>query len=428
MAVAVRKAGEDKRVRFSVRKTGVQLVEFSIEGTVMSPDELRYVEMPQIDPSLPTVLSGRGPLWLYAKMIHDIHFVRILATFEPRLNKGVIISAPDKNLVGKAIDIETGEVTDARLGARGEVIVSLKKYTDQKYGEIQIIDVRIVGDSFAEPSTLSRISLPGVDWSKPVVMFGQMPVWLASHIASEYSNRSPWFGVYDPRLKGAVIAARHSKDAPEIGSVVPIDATKIEAQRRTKIVAVVGDLNSGKSVFLHLLSDSLRRQGKMVLTQEGDVVAPTQHWSLYSPELRAQIKQESYRSAEERLVWIVNSLRNAREANANDFILVDLGGGRPDLGVRITSENLAIMQHVDYVIIVSRDQQSIEAWEREIREKTPHIKILARLVSRFNQSGEYDFSEKDAVWHLDRKAYTERKIPEQTVKKVDEIASLLSAL
>jgi CRISPR-associated Csx3 family protein len=293
---------------------------------------------------------------------------------------------------------------------------------------MQVIDVKIVGDSFAEPQQLSKIPKVGIDYSKPVVIYGAMPVWLAAHLSAEYSNKGVWFGVYDPRLKGAVVTARHSANAPEIGSVVPIDPAKIESQRKTIVVAIAGDPNSGKSVFLHLLADALRARSKIILTQEGDIVAPTQNWSLYAPELRKEIKEEAKRSPEERLAWIVNSLRSAKESRATDVILVDIGGGKPHEGIRITAENLAILQHVDYVVIVSRDRESIEAWERELREKTPHIKILARYLSIYNPEGNYDFNEPNAVWHLDRKAYVERKIPEQTLKKIQELANLITSL
>ena len=412
------------KVEFNVeKKKNLTMLEFKIINTVMSPDDLRDIELPQVNPSGAVGLSGRGPLWLYGYLAHELHFARVLATFEPRLNKFVIVYAVDKDLIGKAIDPQTGEVSDAKIGSRGDIVVGLKRH-----GDLQIIDIKIVGDSFAEPEQLRKLPDIEIDWSKPIVIFGQMPVWLATHLAAKYSNKSTWFGVYDPRLKGAVVVARHSKSAPEVGEVVPLDPSRFEAQRKTKVVAVVGDPNSGKSVFLHLLSDALRAGKRMVLTQEGDVVAPTQHWSLYAPEIRKELKEEARKAPEERLAWIVNSLRTTKESNAVDVVLVDLGGGRPHEGVRVTAENLAILQHVDYIVIVSRDRESIEAWERELREKTPHVKIVARLLSIYSPEGVYSFAEQDAVWHLDRRAYVEKKIPEHTIKKATEIANLIASL
>ncbi len=358
-------------------------------------------------------------------LIHEIHFARILCTFEPRLKKGIVVEAPSSELLGQGLSLDTGEISPVSLGGKGELKISVVEVQG-----IQVIVVKIVGDRFVEPSVLSRIDWEGLrarlDASKPVVFYGAAPIWLGACIAAKFCNYGVWYGVFDPRLKGVVVVARHHPAAPQIGEVIPLSGEEVEkalqsTPKNTKVVAICGDPNSGKSVFLHILNDVLRKKGLQTLTQEGDLFAPTQHWSLFAPSLRRELKK--YQDPHARLAWVVNSLRSAKESRSVDVVLVDIGGGRPDLGVRITPENLAILQNVDLVVVVSRnDANQIEAWLRELREKTPHVKVVAVLESVYNPEGRYDFSKPNVVWHLDRTAYANGMIPAPTWERVEEVA------
>jgi len=224
LAVKEREAQAQPPVVFRLEKQGeLQVLNFEIPGGVIEPSDLQRIAVPrgEIDPSRPVVISGRGPSWLYGFLVHELHYARILATFEPRVNKGVVVEAPSKELIGKAVD--ASGISDVSLGARGTVAV---KKLD--LGDLQVIYVRIEGDRFVEPSAMRSIEYPEVDWSRPVVIYGQMPMWVFARLSAEYANKSPWFGIYDPRLTGAVVVARHSKAAPQVGSVVPVDAKKVE--------------------------------------------------------------------------------------------------------------------------------------------------------------------------------------------------------
>jgi len=419
--------GAVSKVKFTLRgaENAPQVLEFVIEGGVLAPSDLRVIEVPSIDASRPVIISGRGPHWLYAYIVHEIHYSKVLATFEPRLKKGVVVEAPSNELLGQGLSLDTGEISPVSLGGKGELKISVVEVNG-----VQVIAVKIVGDRFIEPSALSQIDWEGLkaqlDPSKPIAFYGAAPIWLGAAFAARFANHGTWYGVFDPRLKGIVVVARHHPAAPQVGEVVPLSGEEVEKAlasqpRNTKVVAICGDPNSGKSVFLHMLNDVLRKKGLQTLTQEGDLFAPTQHWSLFAPSLRKELKK--YMSPEERLAWIVNSLRAARESKAVDVVLVDIGGGRPDLGVRVTPENLAILQHVDLVVIVSRnDANQIQAWLKELREKTPHVKVVEVLESVYNPEGKYDFARQGCVWHLDRTAYANSMIPPATWRVVERVA------
>lgn len=187
-----------------------------------------------------------------------------------------------------------------------------------------------------------------------------------------------------------------------------------------RIIAVVGDPNSGKSVFLRLLYDELAKRNVKVLSQEADIFAPTQGWSL-SPN-GSHIRKELKRSFEfeKRLKWILKSLEGLR-SNFDGIVLADVGGGRPDLGIRVTDENKEILSRCTHVIIVSRDEESINAWKKELAEKVPHVKVLIALRSIYNPEGKYNFDEKGVIWHLDRTAYFNKLIPEPTLKLISNL-------
>ena len=98
--------------------------------------------------------------------------------------------------------------------------------------------------------------------------------------------------------------------------------------------------------------------------------------------------------------------------------MADIGGGRPDLGQRITRENLSILQHVDGVIIVSRnDEGQIMKWIEEMKTYTPDIKIYSILESRLEGTPVFR-NGYGRVVGLDRELYRKKEIPEGTIEVV----------
>jgi CRISPR-associated protein Csx3 len=65
------------------------LVEFALDGD-LSPDALASLQLPEVDPTAGVILSGRGPIWLYAAMTHHYHVSRWVATHDPRVGAVVV--------------------------------------------------------------------------------------------------------------------------------------------------------------------------------------------------------------------------------------------------------------------------------------------------------------------------------------------------
>ncbi|TDA40633.1 MAG: CRISPR-associated protein Csx3 [Thermoproteota archaeon] len=212
-------------VEFSLSGDKVQLLEFIIRKEVLEPKDLPLIKPPDVDPSKPLIISGRGPHWLYQFLVHRYHFCRILATFEPRMGKGVIVESPSSEEIGMSLDTD-GKISEQRIGAEGSLYLDILKLSN-----FQLAYVKVEG-SFAEPLKMREVEWnklrDSVDQEKPVIFYGMAPIWLGARTAAVLSNVPCWYAVYDPRIGGAVVTARHSPKAPDVGSVVRTELKIVE--------------------------------------------------------------------------------------------------------------------------------------------------------------------------------------------------------
>jgi len=82
------------------------IVEFELPGPI-SPDALRKLDPPDVNPRKGVILSGRGPIWLYAFLAHHYHPVAWVATYDPRIGAVVV----ESHIPG----VEPGDVIDMKL-------------------------------------------------------------------------------------------------------------------------------------------------------------------------------------------------------------------------------------------------------------------------------------------------------------------------
>lgn len=82
------------KVTFNVNeKDDLTVVEFELESGVVAPEDLpAAVEAaPEVNAEKGVVVSGRGPVWLYAALVHEYHPTRWVGTFDPRLGGGIVV-------------------------------------------------------------------------------------------------------------------------------------------------------------------------------------------------------------------------------------------------------------------------------------------------------------------------------------------------
>lgn len=72
------------------------LVSFSLPSEGIEPSILPSLSPPDVDGSKGVVISGRGPVWLFAALVHHYHPSAWVATFDPRLGAVVVESHSPK--------------------------------------------------------------------------------------------------------------------------------------------------------------------------------------------------------------------------------------------------------------------------------------------------------------------------------------------
>jgi len=83
-----------------------QVVEIVLDG-VVTPDDLAQLRLPTgINPRQGVVLTGRAPIWLYGWLVHECHFTRWVACYDPRLGAVVVSSHSPEVQVGQVINWE----------------------------------------------------------------------------------------------------------------------------------------------------------------------------------------------------------------------------------------------------------------------------------------------------------------------------------
>ena len=88
----------------------LSLVEFEIPGGVLVPSELQTIEAPTVDATKGVVLSGRGPVWLFANLTHQYHPSAWIGTFAPAEGGAIVVeSHSTKVSVGEVIPVPKPE-------------------------------------------------------------------------------------------------------------------------------------------------------------------------------------------------------------------------------------------------------------------------------------------------------------------------------
>ena len=132
----------------------------------------------------------------------------------------------------------------------------------------QILNIFLKGNGVVEPEELKAITLPeGFDARKGIIINGKAPVWLYSYL-THICHIFAWVATFDPR-KGAIVTQTHSNDQ-NIANIIDSDEvlpylsipqkTKTDGNNisQNKVIALIGPPNSGKSVLLYTLCETIK--------------------------------------------------------------------------------------------------------------------------------------------------------------------------
>lgn len=95
---------------FENKKYGpCRLIEFQIPGGITTPEEFAGAVRDEGErlypPGKGVIISGRGPVWGYAMIVHAAHPARWIATVDPRLGAVVVQSHVPEMRAGDVIPL-----------------------------------------------------------------------------------------------------------------------------------------------------------------------------------------------------------------------------------------------------------------------------------------------------------------------------------
>ena len=80
------------------------LVCFEIEGGVTTPEEVFSKKLPEVHRGRGVILSGRGPIWLFARLVHHYHPAKWVAIDDPRIGYVVVQSHTKERTEGEVLE------------------------------------------------------------------------------------------------------------------------------------------------------------------------------------------------------------------------------------------------------------------------------------------------------------------------------------
>ncbi len=79
------------KISFNLKEeSDFTMVSFDMNG-VIEPKDLLSIKPPTVNGSKGVVLCGRGPIWLYCFLTHFYHPTKFIATYDPRMERAVIV-------------------------------------------------------------------------------------------------------------------------------------------------------------------------------------------------------------------------------------------------------------------------------------------------------------------------------------------------
>ena len=166
-----------------------------------------------------------------------------------------------------------------------------------------------------------------------------------------------------------------------------------------KMIGILGDPNSGKSVFSKVFGNILRFYSgeKSVWTYDCDAAAPTSDWYIYGlqrarSQEESDVKKNARKSIKqkwtEQLEMKVSEYMKTIKSNL-DLVVADFPGGRHDeeknIHNRIPDKARAeMLKNCDYLIIIARSDvpERIEDWKNALAEYKLADRVIGEVISK----------------------------------------------
>lgn len=335
------------------------------ESSEWRPVVLRDTPLEGPFASRSVLLEGKAPLWMYAHAA-----LRVKQAGAAR----ILVYQPQQPL-----PVQVHPLPDEIA----EVPAWMESIPDPVGGTIVRFLKHPEGGLWS-PETLGALKGASKAWdTRLVTLSGPAPNWLysaAACLAGELDARLVSY--FSPReAVGILLNARPGEDVemPPSPSLLP------GGGGRGRVIGIVGDPNSGKSVFSILLEKGFQMAGITSLWRlDCDHAAPTPHWYLQmlAQNRKAQAKQMRESQKREWTPEAESSLRDQLKhcAASLDWVIADFPGGihKPDHAERIPDGREILIGEADHLVILARRDMpsSVVGWQ----EALSHHGLDSRII------------------------------------------------
>lgn len=271
--------------------------------------------------------------------------------------------------------------------------LSLELKVNKSNSKFQILEIILSGNGLIEPKEISHITLPKeIDYTKGVIISGKAPVWLFTCL-THLLHIAKWVATFDPRL-GAVVVQSHDINSPQTGDIIPpeeitkhlsLPEKSVKNQTKkdqiSKVIAVVGPANSGKSVFIRELQKNLKANYPVLYQNDFFLIRACPDgegdWFGDVSADEGKLFRHKKRFDNEFVIQMTNNIKEIKKTK--NLVLIDCGG-------IIDKKNQQILNECTHSIIVSRDESDIKEWIGAL--KSSEIELLFQINTELNNVNE----------------------------------------
>ncbi len=356
----------------------------------LDPDDFCKVRLPFPKTHNPVcrknaVISGQAPLWCY--MLSALALFEkgasSIAAYQPQSDEvqffpfGELDAATDTNVYPSEIDLD-----------KDSCFIEYAVGKKEKFFPEQI------------PAYIR--SIPEPRGKKLIIISGKLCNWLAAVLAIAAKMKG-WksIGYFSPRNPHVL------QISPELKQLE--DRLRPLRECGKTIIGIVGDPNSGKSVFSHLLHDAGNEAGERIWFKDCDYSSPTSQWFLetlkrdpsQATEMRKSNKREWTPGAENKL-----SENLKTTSTSLDWLIADLPGGKFSAGSppqRIPPGCEKLMEAIDFFIVLAKKTESGDSgdeWQYALKQHGLDKRILFRIYSESPKEKPKLWREADGSLHI----------------------------
>jgi len=331
-------------------------------------------------------IQGRAGLWTYSAIALLFSEETIVAVLDPKLEAYVVITPQGEFQAGDLLDPETGKLLERIVGSGSLPKIGTKSVRSpvsgraMRFGSFSGILSPVCLQKLPGEldKALSNIGEEFIYWDSPA------PVWFVSSLSrilfSKFKNLAG-FGIYSANEEGVVVV--HSNRDDYIPGIVLREKSG-NKQIKPRLIGIVGDPNSGKSVFSWKLYQALQKLGVRCYRLDCDFQAPTALWGI-TTEMGRNLRKTQKRPWKETDIQILLQIIARLKSSGMEIIILDLPGGIHKPGIepiRIPAGREKVFSEIQEYIIVQRDDSIAQAWREAIAKVNPSARTDIEVLSR----------------------------------------------